>query len=284
MQNLTSHTIKKVVFLSVFCLIFLACAKEQKQIATQAKDIALQEEASFQESLINTDGKTIQERFNTPKNYTRIPLEATHFGTYLRNLPLKPFNSNVTYFDGSEKYNNNVYISVVDMEIGTHDLQQCADAVMRLRGEYLFQQKRLDDIHFNFLSDGKPRYFKKYANGDHSYKKFRKYMNYIFAYANTASLRQELVKVNDIQNMQVGDVFIQQGNPFGHAVIVVDVAKNEKNEKIFMLAQSYMPAQETQILVNQENSSLNPWYKAEKGTLLTPEWTFESTDLRRFKE
>ena len=112
MQNLTSHTIKKVVFLSVFCLIFLACAKEQKQIAIQAKDIALQEEASFQESLINTDGKTIQERFNTPKNYTRIPLEATHFGTYLRNLPLKPFNSNVTYFDGSEKYNNNVWASL----------------------------------------------------------------------------------------------------------------------------------------------------------------------------
>ncbi|WP_228054908.1 DUF4846 domain-containing protein [Kordia antarctica] len=244
----------------------------------------MQEETNVQESLIHPEEKTIETRFNTPKNYTRIPLEATHFGTYLRNLPLKSFNSPVKYFDGREKPNNNVYISVVDMEIGTRDLQQCADAVMRLRGEFLFEQKRLNDIHFNFLSDGKPRYFKKYANGDHSYKKFRKYMNYIFAYANTASLRLELTRVVDIKDIQVGDVFIQKGNPFGHAIIVVDVAKNEQGEKIFMLAQSYMPAQETQILVNRQNSQLSPWYKAEKGELHTPEWTFESSDLRRFKE
>lgn len=89
--------------------------------------------------------------------------------------------------------------------------------------------QRLDEIHFNFLSDGKPRYFKQYANGDHSYKKFRKYKNYIFAYANTASLRRELTKVSDIKNIQVGVVFIQQGNPFGHAIFVIDVAKNEHN-------------------------------------------------------
>lgn len=109
-------------------------------------------------------------------------------------------------------------------------------------------------------------------------------MNYIFAYANTASLRRELTKVSDIKNIQVGDVFIQQGNPFGHAIIVVDVAKNEHDEKIFMLAQSYMPAQETQILVNKKNAQLSPWYKVKEGTLHTPEWTFESTDLRRFKK
>jgi len=278
------HSIKNIAFFLFISLIYLACAKEQKQQTAQTNELAFQEETLLPESLINPEGKTIQERFNTPKNYTRISLETTHFGTYLRNLPLKTFNSTVKYFDGREKYNNNVYISVIDMEIGTRDLQQCADAVMRLRGEYLFAQNRLDDIHFNFLSDGKPRYFKNYANGDHSYKKFRKYMNYIFAYANTASLRKELVKVTDIKDIQVGDVFIQQGNPFGHAVIVVDVAKNERNEKIFMLAQSYMPAQETQILVNQENVQLSPWYNVKEGTIHTPEWTFESSDLRRFKE
>lgn len=278
------HTIKNIVFFLFINLLYCACAKEQKQHTAHTNDLALQEQTSLPQSLINPDGKTILTRFHTPENYTRIPLETTHFGTYLRNLPLKTFNSTVTYFDGREKYNNNVYISVIDMEIGTRDLQQCADAVMRLRGEYLFAQKRLDDIHFNFLSDGKPRYFKTYANGDHSYKKFRKYMNYIFAYANTASLKKELVKVSQINDIKVGDVFIQQGNPFGHAVIVVDVAKNEHDEKIFMLAQSYMPAQETQILVNQQNSMLSPWYNAKEGTIHTPEWTFESSDLRRFKE
>lgn len=270
----------------LLCLFCFACANDQKKTSKPTSELVIQEEvvAKEEESLINPEGKTIETRFNTPKNYTRLPIDATHFGSYLRNLPLKTLNSTVKYFDGREKYNNNVYVSVVDMEIGTRDLQQCADAVMRLRGEYLFKQQRLNDIHFNFLSDGKPRYFKNYAKGDHSYKKFRKYMNYIFAYANTASLRKELTTVDDIKNIQVGDVFIQQGNPFGHAVIVVDVAKNEQGEKIFMIAQSYMPAQETQILVNRKNTKLSPWYEAKSGTVYTPEWTFESSDLRRFKD
>lgn len=284
MRNLTLYSIKNMTFLLLFSCMFLACAEEKKQIVVATNEVTPPKEAKVVKNLINPEGKTIQERFNTPDDFVRIPLKTTDFGSYLRKLPLKPFNSKVKYFDGREKYNNNVYISVVDMEIGTRDLQQCADAVMRLRGEFLFEQKRLQDIHFNFLSDGKPRYFKKYAKGDHSYKKFRRYMNYIFAYANTASLRKELAKVEDIQNIQVGDVFIQKGNPFGHAVIVVDVAQNAQGEKIFMIAQSYMPAQETQILLNNQNKTISPWYKAKKGTLRTPEWTFDSSDLRRFKE
>lgn len=284
MRNLTIDSLKNLLYLFLFSMFISACAEEKKQTATVSKEIAATQEAEVEENLINPKGKTIQERFNTPKDFTRVPLHKKHFGSYLRKLPLKPFHSKVKYYDGREKYNNNVYISVVDMEIGTRDLQQCADAVMRLRGEFLFEQKRLQDIHFTFVSDGKPRYFKKYAKGDHSYKKFRRYMNYIFAYANTASLRRELAKVQHIADIQVGDVFIQQGNPYGHAVIVVDVAQNEAGEKIFMIAQSYMPAQETQILVNNQDTQLSPWYKAKEGTLRTPEWTFESTDLRRFKD
>jgi hypothetical protein len=275
---------KNKLLLLFLCGLVFACAKEKKQEITERQNLAMQEETIEEENLINPNGTTIVERFNTPKDYERVSLKKSHFGSYLRKLPLKPFNSKVKYYDGTTKYNNNVYISVVDMEIGSRDLQQCADAVMRLRGEFLFKQKRLQDIHFTFVSDGKPRYFKKYAKGDHSYKKFRRYMNYIFAYANTASLRKELAKVNNIQDIQVGDVFIQQGNPYGHAVIVVDVAQNAQGEKIFMIAQSYMPAQETQILVNTKNTKLSPWYIAKEGTLYTPEWTFESTDLRRFKD
>jgi len=47
----------------------------------------------------------------------------------------------VKYYDGSTKINRNVYCSVIDQDIDPVDLQQCADAVMRLRGEYLLKQK-----------------------------------------------------------------------------------------------------------------------------------------------
>jgi hypothetical protein len=233
--------------------------------------------------IINRNGETILQRFNTPAGYSRVEIAEKSFATYLRTLQLKLFESKVLYFDGTVKHKPNVYISVVDMEIGTRDLQQCADAVMRLRGEYLYQQKEYDRIHFNFLSDGKPRYYSDYAEENYSYTKFRKYMDWIFAYANTASLCDEMVSVT-LNEMQIGDVFIQKGNPYGHAVIVVDMAVSATGKKVFMLAQSYMPAQDIQILVNRKNKNISPWYELNSLEIYTPEWTFEVGDLKRFRE
>jgi hypothetical protein len=58
----------------------------------------------------------------------------------------------------------------------------------------------------------------------------------------------------------------------------VDVATNRKGDKIFMLAQSYMPAQDIHIL----NGEDGPWYHAREGMIATPEYTFRSLDLRSF--
>lgn len=61
-----------------------------------------------------------------------------------------------------------------------------------------------------------------------------------------------------IEETKIGDVFIKGGFP-GHAVMVVDIAVDESTqEKVFLLAQSYMPAQEIQILKNPNNSHLSP--------------------------
>ncbi len=200
------------------------------------------------------------------------------FAYYLQNISLKPKGSVVKLFDGSTKYNNNIYSEVIDMEIGTRDLQQCADAVMRLRAEYLFKNKLFNEIKFLFTSDNKWHSFTEYAKKDTSYKKFRKYMDYVFAYANTASLKKQL-KPKPFYLMDIGDVFIQSGSPYGHAVIVMNMTKNSKGEKQFLLAQSYMPAQDIQILLNP--NSQNSWYqKPNSSKLITPEWTFDSTDLR----
>lgn len=237
-----------------------------------------------QESHINKEGINIKERFLPPNGYETFISEEGSFANYLQNLPLKLLGSEVKFFNNSFKENKNIYISVIDMDIDTQDLQQCADAVMRLKGEYHYHKKEYDKIHFNFLSDGKPRFYKQYVNEDYSYKTFRKYMRYIFSYANTASLYHEMERVEDINEMQIGDVFIQKGRPYGHAVIVVNMAiNNDTGEKLFMLAQSYMPAQETQILVNRKSAKLSPWYRLESGKISTPEWEFYSSDLRRFK-
>lgn len=61
-----------------------------------------------------------------------------------------------------------------------------------------------------------------------------------------------------VGEMQIGDVFIQGGFS-GQAAIVVDVAIiKATKEKTFLLAQSYMPVPELQILKNPNNTNLNP--------------------------
>ena len=103
-------------------------------------------------------------------------------------------------------------------------------------------------------------------------------MDFVFTYAGTLSLSQCL-QPKDIKDIASGDVFILGGSP-GHAVMVVDVAENKAGEKIFLLAQSYMPAQETQILKNNNATTLSPWYSANlSGTLDTPQWTFDAGQL-----
>lgn len=237
-------------------------------------DIKLQNEAKYSE--INS--------IPLPPGYKRIEVDSGNFGYWLRHLPLKTENNEVRQYDGNLKYNQDLHFAVLKFDVGNRDLQQCADAVMRLRGEYLYSQKKYNDIHFNFLSDGKPRYFTQYTKGKYSHKNFRRYMDYIFSYANTASLKKELTPVsNPEKNIMPGDVFIQSGHPYGHAVTVVDVAQNNEGKKIFMVCQSYMPAEEINIVINQNNPEISPWYNfTDTEFLIIPEWEFHYSDLRRF--
>jgi len=212
---------------------------------------------------------------------------------------LKPVGSKILLFNGREKSNQSAGVAVIDLETGNRDLQQCADAVIRLRAEHFFSQQLFDSIHFNLTNgfrvdfsewvkgmrvkvDGNRTGWGQSAQPSNSYNTFRSYLDFIFTYAGTLSLSKELKKVS-IDNLQIGDVFIQGGSP-GHAVIVVDMAINPTTgERVFMLAQSYMPAQDIHILANPSNSDINPWYPACFGRILvTPEWTFNADDLKRF--
>ena len=235
----------------------------------------------------------------TPPNYFERVQGVSPFGKYLRQLKLKPKGSLVKYYNGSTKANNNVYEYVIDLEIGKRDLHQCADAVMRLRAEFLWENKRYDEIHFNFTNgfrvdykewmkgrrmivDGNKTYWNDRNQPSNEYKDFWKYMELIFAYAGTASLEKELKEVA-IQEAALGDVLIQGGYP-GHAVVIIDKAVHaETGKEIFLLAQSYMPAQELQVLSNPFNRDLSPWYSFDADEIPTSEWKFSSSDLRSFE-
>ena len=105
-----------------------------------------------QNTLLRADGKEIHTRIVHPEGYARVNVKEGSFGEYLSNLPLRFHGTKVHYFDGREKWNRSVYCAVVDMEIGKRDLQHCADAVLRLQAEYLYQHKAYDRINFNFTN------------------------------------------------------------------------------------------------------------------------------------
>jgi hypothetical protein len=292
-----------IIFFTWLICLAAACGQIEKQdhirAQTQSDDTAVEKEVKST-TRINPGGTTIESRFILPGGFERVAVPADSFASYLRSLPLKPHGSEVKFYNGSTKNNYGVYDAVVDIDIGTEDLQQCADAIMRLRGEYLFKQNRFNEIHFNFTNGfrvdfsrwiqgyrvivkGNQTYWAKSASPSHSYGDFRNYMKKIFMYAGTLSLSKELspVAYNDLQ---AGDIFIQGGSP-GHAVIVVDLAVDTNSgKKIYLLAQSYMPAQDIQVLKNPMNKNLSPWYELDVNTTIikTPEWTFNSTDLKRF--
>ena len=123
----------------------------------------------------------------------------------------------------------------------------------------------------------------KSTTPSNTYKTFWQYLEMVFSYAGTLSLSKEM-QSKSIDEMKIGDVFIRGGSP-GHAIIIVDMAKNEDGDIKFMLAQSYMPAQELQILCNPNLENSSTWYDINSnGILSTPEWTFEYSELKQFVE
>jgi len=242
----------------------------------------------------------IVNRIAVPSGFERTPVLLNSFEYWLRHLPLKPGKPPIYFYNGRKKANQLAHHAVIDIDVGNRDLQQCADAIIRLRSEYLYSKSHYAAILFNFTSGDQASYQKwmkgyrpsvrgnrvkwhKTHHYDSSHQTFRKYTETVFMYAGSYSLSQELKPVKNVNDMRIGDVFIKGGFP-GHATIVVDIAMNKTTgKKIFLLAQSYMPAQNVHILTNISNDKLTPWYELDLAKQLdTPEWIFSWEQLKRF--
>lgn len=228
-----------------------------------------------------------------PPGFARIHQPPGSFGAWLRAMPLKKDNT-VYLFNGKKKLNQEAQFAVLDISVGNKDLQQCADAVMRLYAEYLYEQKQLSKIAF-YATDGTLMDYDGWRKGirynlqqgrlvkrrtaaqAENRQVFMQYLETVFAWAGTLSLSRQLKPTAEIQ---AGHVFIQGGSP-GHAVIVIDVAENGAGERRYLLAQSYMPAQNMHVLNNPNGQS--PWYSTPPDqVLVTPEWSFRPGSLKRF--
>ncbi len=285
---------KKLLVLVVIISAFAFAALQFKPVKHIAKAIITKP------SYINKEGLTVKSRVKIPEGYTREVYSEGSFQEYIRDYELKPFGAKVINYDGSHYFNQIGHFGVLEVSVPENGLQQCADALIRIRSEYFWNINQKDKIGFNFTSghycswskyaegyrpkinDNKVT-FHKTARANHSKENFYKYLNLIYMYSGTISLFSELPKINSVDKLQAGDMLIVGGSP-GHVVMIADVIKNEAGEKRFLLFQGNTPAQSVHLLKNLEDTSMSPWYNLELGAQIDiPGYTFYDSKFIRFK-
>ncbi len=216
-----------------------------------------------------------------PYGYERIDGNDAAYSTFLRSLPLKGKGEKVMLYTGDTANYQFLSYAVVDLLI-LSNAEQCADACMRLRAEYLFRHGRYGEIRFNDVNGKTMKY-----TGDSSRKEFEKYLRKVYNAANTFSLSRELQQ-RPLAEIQPGDVFVyaaadRTGNQYGHAIMVVDVARNPRTgKKILLLAEGNTPARNIHVMRNLGHPFRSPWFTLDENAdkLRLSVFRFNANELR----
>jgi hypothetical protein len=240
--------------------------------------------------------RSLEATFPPPAGYTRVAVEPGTFGAWLRGLPLRPEGTPVRDFQGGQVLagDDPRLAAVAELEVGTANLQQCADSIIRLHAEWLWAQGQKDRIAYRFTSGDLaswPRYaagerakisgskvkWARTASADSSRASFRAYLDLVFTYAGTLSLQAEKQRPSR-ESIRPGDYFVLGGSP-GHAVLVLDVAVNAQGQRVALLGQGFIPAQDFQVLSPAQDG---PWFSLAVEEVATPFWKpFPWSSLRR---
>jgi len=290
--------VKRLVVLLIIALLvfgFLQVTDSGKQI----KNVAVSYVTPV--TYINKTGNSVNDRIKAPEGYTKVSKTSDSFSSYISNFKLKAIGAKVINYDGNPYFYQAGHIGVLEVPVPSNGLQQCADALIRLRAAYLWEQGKQETIAFNFTSghrcswikyaqgyrpkvNGNKVTFIKTAGEDHSKTNFYKYLNLIFTYSGTQSLFDELPKIGSKKDLKIGDMLIYPGFP-GHVMMIVDIAENTQGDRLFAFAQGNTPAQSVHIIKNID-TTLSPWYDIDfndRVHLETPIYTFSTFDFVRFK-
>jgi len=239
--------------------------------------------------------EALVQRFPTPAGFRRVVLADASWGQWLRNLPVREPGSPVLSRSGEiiVPARSRHLAAVVDMDVRKD--QECADTIWRLRAEYLWWQQQADKFTVP-LSDGqqmswtewregvRPRLrgdrlqFARTARPDSSRAGFNGFLDSVFAWCGTYSLAQQRVPLVD-GAPRVGDLFIHGGSP-GHAVLLVDIARDAAGKTKALLLQGFMPAQSAHVVAPGGGET---WFDLVPGEPVdTPFWgAFSWSELGR---
>lgn len=239
--------------------------------------------------------------FAPPAGFTRVHTEPESFARWLRALPIRADRAFVLAYDGARLSRPSA--AVVLLDVGTRDLQQCADSVIRLHAEYLWSRRRGGEASYHFTSGDRTRWTdwrmgerfrvrgskvtrSRGAGRRGSHENYRRWLDLVFQYAGTRSLRFDSTAVG-ARPIEAGDFYVQPGGP-GHAVVVLDVATHEDGRRAALIGQGFIPAEDLHVLRAGHDRVLDEvWFllpDAAHPQLSTPSWApFKPGEARRFK-
>lgn len=249
---------------------------------------------------LKTEGD-LSSRFPPPPGYTRVTVEPGSFGAWLRGLPMAPATTPVSTFDGTQLHaaDDDYVAGVVAIDIGSADLQQSPDVIIRLNAEWLWSLGQKDAISYRgstklamplsrwekgqrIVSAG-PNVFWAVKNKpkELDYAEFRRYLDAVFAWANSTSLAQRARRVPKPEELAPGDFFLHAKAP-GHVAIVLDVADKPSGERVALIGQALNPAQNLHIV---RPGRATAWFSLRPGlpvlTANTQEFAWQ--ELRRLE-
>ncbi|RYE89547.1 MAG: hypothetical protein EOO75_11635, partial [Myxococcales bacterium] len=239
----------------------------------------------------------VSRRYAPPAGFTRVDVAPDSFGAWLRGLPLTAAGTPVRTHRGAvlREATHPYVAAVVALDVGTADLQQCADSVIRLHAEWSWSRGERSPSYRAASGTAMP--FARWSRGERivghglsigwepggragdDHGNFRRYLDAVFTWANTGSLARDAARAA-AADLRPGDFFVMPGNP-GHAVLVVDLARAPDGRRVALLGQGFMPAQSFHLLRSPNDT---PWFAVDEAqvTVTTPFWEpFPWSTLRR---
>ena len=227
---------------------------------------------------------TIIERISPPTGFKRVPVDSNSFGFWLRQMPLLAENSHVKDYKNRifKKSSDSTVAAVVAYNIKGRNLEQCMDILLGLWAAYLIEKGWQGEIKFP-LPDGlmlswsdwakgiRPKfkgahfYLDKNTKPDSSDRNFRRYLNTIFEYSSSQTF-YHYYKTIDPTDLRVGDFIVKKGDK-GHAVIIIDLARDENGNLVALIGQGDTPACQFYLLNYKKG---NPWFPVEISTDVLP--------------
>ena len=196
---------------------------------------------------------TLSAHYAPPQGYQRVAVGPGSFAAWMRTLPVRLDRTQVLSYQGVPL--DRPSAGIIAMDVGSRDLMQCADSIIRLHAEFLWAKGRQSEAAYRFTSGDETRWAdwvageRMHIEGNRvrrtrgaararKHTSYRRWLDLVFTYAGTMSLARDATSPPMETPVEAGEFY--EGAP-GHAVIVLD---GEVPRRPASSGQGFMPAED----------------------------------------